>query len=176
MFLNPKKVLANTHISPGMFVADFETTNGVFALEVARLLKNDGKVFCVGSQGELLRRVSNEATREHLGTLEIIKGHIEKSKGVPLKDGILDLVIIENSFFTLENKDITAHEANRLLRNGGRVLLVEWIDSFGGIGPHKDHVVSKSDVLAHFKNAGFSLMKEIDADDFHYAYIFQKKI
>ncbi len=159
-----------------MVIADFETTNGHFAIEASRLLKNEGKLYAVGSQKELLKKVANEAKHQHLDTFEILSGHIEKLEGVPLKSGLLDLVIISNVFFTVENKTECVKEAHRLLRKGGRVLFVEWSDSFGGIGPHKSHVVKKENAYKIFNDNGFEFMKEVDADHYHYGIIFQKKV
>jgi SAM-dependent methyltransferase len=175
VFLNPKKILSFAHISPDMVVADFETTNSFFALEAARQLKGKGKLYCIGSNKELLKKVANEAARESIDTLHTLTGNIEKTCGVPLRDGLLDLVIIANVFFSLEEKNACAQEAYRLLRNGGRVLFIEWLDSFNGIGPHKGHIVSKEDALTMFKSVGFELMKEVDADHYHYSFVFQKK-
>lgn len=174
MFLNPKKILAHAHIAPGMSIADFESGAGFFALEAARLLKNDGKVFCIGSNPDLLRRISNEAKHRNLEGIEILTGHIERKHGVPLKDGSLDLVIMANIFFGVDQKDKTVQEAFRLLHKGGRVFFVEWIDSFGGLGPEKSKVVAKEDAIAAFKVCGFEIIKEVDADSFHFAYVFRK--
>ncbi len=158
-----------------MVIVDFETRNGFFALEAARQLQDKGKIYCVGSNPELLRKIANEAKLESLETVHILTGNIEKECGVPLRDGIADVVIIANVFFTLTDKNRTAAEAFRLLRNGGRVLFIEWIESFGGIGPHKDHIISKEEALSLFTSAGFHVMKEVDADHYHYSFVFQKK-
>ncbi|HYC34481.1 MAG TPA: methyltransferase domain-containing protein [Candidatus Paceibacterota bacterium] len=175
MFLHPKKFLPLAHINPGQHIADFESGSGHFALEAARLLLGEGKIYAIGSQSDMLRKIAKNAKEEGIQNLEILSGHIEKANGVPLKDGMLDLVIISNTLFGVDKKDQTANEAFRLLHKNGRVLLVEWLDSFKGLGPHKDHVVSKEAAKEIFEKAGFELMKEIDARHFHYAFIFQKK-
>lgn len=175
MFLNPKKLLALAHIQPGMLIADFETTNSYIPLEIGRLLKNEGKIYVTGSNKELLKRVGSEAKHQHITSLEILSGHIEKNEGIPLRDGTLDLIVMSNVLFSVDEKNNCLKEASRLLRKGGRVLLTDWVDSFAGIGPHKDHVIKKNDALNLFTESGFELMNEIDAGHYHYGFIFQKK-
>ncbi len=174
MFLNPKQIIAHTHISPGMYIGVFEAYESFFPLEIARTLRDDGKLFCIGSNKDLLKKIFNDITAQALHTVEILSGNIETYNGTPLRDGSLDLVVMANVFFTIEQKQQTIKEAFRLLKKGGRVLFVEWLDSFGGIGPKSEHIVFQSDAIKLFEAESFELQKEIDAHRYHYALIFKK--
>jgi ubiquinone/menaquinone biosynthesis C-methylase UbiE len=174
MFLDPKKIIQHTHVSPGMVIGLFESYGSFFPLEIAHALKNEGKLFCIGSNKDLLKKISNDAKQKSFDTIEVLSGNIEKQGGIPLRDGVLDLVVIANIFFTIEQKKETLQEAYRLLKKGGRVLFVEWLDSFGGIGPHKEHIVTRVVAEGLFQEMNFELLKEIDAHTYHYALIFKK--
>ncbi len=174
MFLNPKQIIAHTHISPGMYIGVFEAYESFFPLEIARILHNDGQLFCIGSNKELLKKIFNDVVAQGLHTVEILSGNIEKYNGTPIRDESLDLVVIANIFFTIEKKQQTIQEAYRLLKKGGRVLFVEWIDSFGGIGPKSEHIVFQHEAIKLFNAESFELQKEIDAHRYHYALIFKK--
>lgn len=174
MFLNPKKIIPHLHIVPHMEVALFEVRNHFFALPILSLLQKTGKMYCVGSNENLLQKVFNEI--KHIGgSLHVLKGHIEKKKGVPLKDGSLDLVILDNVFFSLENHKESVSEIERLLKRGGRVLVIDWLGTFGGIGPHHTHHIPKAKVSEYFSEIGSRLFNEIDAGDFHFALLFRKE-
>jgi hypothetical protein len=59
----------------------------------------------------------------------------------------------------------------KILKPEGELLIVEWSQSHGGIGPHPNHVVpeEKAEMLA--QKHGFRLEKRLRAGDYHYAFI-----
>ena len=175
MFLNPEKNLLKVGLSESMIVADFDSGSGYYSLACAKLVGNSGKVYSIDSNEELLRRLSNEAKALGIKNIKIIGGNLEKPKGSKLADSLVDLVVIANTFFQIENKENVAKEAGRILRKKGRVLVVDWKDSSAGIGPHRMHLVDKKDVLKIFSEANFSFEKEIDAGDHHFGLIFRVK-
>ena len=74
---------------------------------------------------------------------------------VPLGDGIADVVYTINLHHELADPEATYSEAYRLLKPGGRVLVVDWADRDTPKGPPRDVRVS-SDALAGFlTRAGF---------------------
>lgn len=174
MFSNPEKNLIQLGVSEGMHIADFGAGNGYYALLLAQKVGEDGRVYCIDIQSDLLRKLSKEAEENNISNLEIITSNIEKEKGSTLTKDSMDIVLIANTFFQIDHKDKVAHEAHRILRPKGRVLFVEWSDSFAGMGPHKDHVIKKEDTLKIFKDAGFVFDREIDAGEHHYGLVFRK--
>jgi hypothetical protein len=60
------------------------------------------------------------------------------------------------------------------LKVGGRALVVDWSDSFGGIGPEPKKVVTKIAAQEMFEKNGFHLDREINAGSHHYGLIFKK--
>ncbi len=174
MFSNPAKNLRSAHVGPGMKILDMGAGSGFYSIEAARLVGKEGKVYAADLQEDLLRRVKNEATREGLENLEVLHADVEKQNGIPLKDETLDLVIAANILFSVENKEALLAEAKRLLRTKGRILVVDWSDSFAGIGPHVSHVVSKEETLELLKKTGFTFDSEISAGEHHYGILARK--
>ena len=174
MFLNPQKNLEELSIGRGAHVADFGAGSGHYALAVARIVGEDGKVFCIDINGEMLTKVKNHARQEGLENLDIIKSDLEGEKGSKLQNESVELVIIANTLFALEKKEEVVQEAFRILRPKGRVLVVEWSDSFAGLGPHTSHIVTKEETQKIFESTKFKLEREISAGDHHYGLIFRK--
>lgn len=157
-----------------MDIADFGSGSGSYSFQVAKALMSTGRVYSVDIQKDLLSKLKNSAVHEGLYNVEVIWGDVEKPNGTKLRDGSVDLVLICNLLFQLEKKNETINEAKRILKPGGRVLLVEWTDSFGGIGPKPESVVKKNVVKEMFEKVGFSQDKEISAGSHHYGIIFKK--
>ncbi len=90
-----------------------------------------------------------------------------------MADRHLDLVLISNLLFQLEDKPAALKEAWRILKPTGRLAVIDWSESFGGMGPHKKAVVKKEQALLFAREAGFELIKEFDAGAHHYGLIFR---
>ncbi|HEY4515715.1 MAG TPA: class I SAM-dependent methyltransferase [Candidatus Paceibacterota bacterium] len=171
MFSNPKSNLEQLGLSKGMRVADLGVGSGFYALEAAKIVGEEGRVFGVDVQKELVETVKKLAEKNELSNVEVIWGDIEKDGGTKIKEGIIDVVIASNILFQVENKESFAKEIERILKSGGRVLVVDWLDSFAGLGPHKDEVVTEERAKSLFCGAGFSIEKSIDAGDHHYGFV-----
>src|SRR3989344_3691817 len=174
MFSNPEKILIQFGLAESLSVADFGAGAGYYAKLLARRVGETGKVFCIDVTKEMLRKLANDAEKEKLNNLEVVCGDVEKEEGSTLPNDSQDAVIIANTLFALEDKTGVANEAKRILRKKGRVLLVEWADSFAGMGPHKSHVVKKEEAKRIFETAGFKFEREIDAGEHHYGFVFRK--
>jgi len=155
-------------------IADLGAGSGAYVLAFARALASTGRVYVIDIQKDLLPRVQTEARKANLANVDVIWGDIEKVGGSQLADSSVDLVTLCNVMFQIEEKRATLIEVKRILVPGGRVLLVDWADSFGGIGPHKKDVFSQKDALELFEKAGFAQDREVTAGSHHYGHIFKK--
>lgn len=174
MFSDPVKNIESAGILPGQNIADFGAGSGHYSIAAAKALMATGRVYAIDAQKDLLSKLKNQAAREGLYNLEVIWGNIEKPNGVKLPDYSVDLVLLCNVFFQAENKDDLIKETKRVLRLGGRVLVVDWADSFGNLGPPPEMIIKKDEMAEIFQKAGFHLEKEISAGSHHYGMIYKK--
>ena len=173
-FIDPKNNIAQFGLSEGMRVADLGSGSGFYVMESSKAVGNDGRVYAVDVQKELLEKVKTSATLEGLTNIEIIWGDIEKLGGTRLAEASVDAVIISNTLFQVEEKDNLLIETKRILRPNGRVLVIDWTGSFNGLGPAPESVFTGQQAKDLFKKKGFVLDKEISAGEHHYGFIFRK--
>lgn len=174
-FLNPGKVLQACHLHEGMRVADFGTGSGFFTRAAARMVGERGVVWAVDIQRDLLPRVKNLSLGEGLHNVEVIHGDVEKIGGTHLPDEQFDFCLITNLLFSSEHKGTLAKEAARVLKKGGKALVIDWQESFGGLGPHPAHVVTASQARKLFEDAGFAYREDIPAGAYHWGFLVRKK-
>lgn len=174
MFSDPVKNLDACSIQAGMEIADLGAGSGFYTLAAAKALMNTGKVYAVDAQKDLLTKIKNAATRDGFYNVEVIWGDIEKEGGSKLRDMSVDLVLLCNVLFQIEDKNVIVKEIKRILKPQGRVLVVDWSDSFAGLGPHSDMVVKKETVMDLFEGSGFHLDREVSAGAHHYGMIYKK--
>lgn len=173
-FSNPKQNIAQFGIGKGFHVADFGVGSGELAISAAHAAGEDGRVYAIDLRRGLLLRVKNQAREEGLENIEIIFGDLEQLGGSGLADNALDAVIVSNILFQLENKPILVREVRRILRDAGKVLVIDWSFSHEGLGPSQDYVISERETKKLFEKAGFSFLHSIDAGDYHYGLVFRK--
>jgi ubiquinone/menaquinone biosynthesis C-methylase UbiE len=173
-FLNPAKVVEDLDIRPGMKVADFGCGSGHFAVETAKRIGKEGVVYAIDVQEEVLDALKGRAAVEHLPNMEIVRADLETPCGSHLADNLVDLALISNMLFQVEDKHAVAKEASRILKPGGKAVVIEWKLSADRMGPPKEVRVSKETMRDIFTQAGFIMDREFNAGENHYGIVFKK--
>lgn len=174
-FAHPARNVAALGVQPGMKVADFGSGSGAYVLAIAKELQGSGHVYAIDIQKDLLRRIKNEAERAGYTNVEVLWGDLEAENGSKIADNTLELVLISNLLFQIEDKRQVLAEAKRILRPNGGLAIIDWSESFGGLGPHKDDIVGKDQVLTLARTVGLTFVKEFPAGTHHYGLIFRKQ-
>jgi len=185
MFLNPQSVIEQFELQSGAKVADLGAGSGVLTLAAAEAVGEAGRVVAIEVQKPMLERLRSLARQHRLSNIETIWGDLERPQGTHLKGASIDALIASNVLFQIEDKPAFAEEAFRILKKGGRLLLIDWSDSYSspassgtaarrGMGPAAAHVVSEKQARLLFEGAGFQFTKPIEAGEHHYGLIFKK--
>ena len=109
---------------------------------------------------------------EGITNIRIIRSDLEKPRGSTLADSSLDLVLIPNVLFQVENKRVIISEAKRVLKNGGKLLVIDWLPK-ASQGPAQNRV-SPAEIKKIAEELGFKLEEEFEAGKYHYGLIFIK--
>jgi ubiquinone/menaquinone biosynthesis C-methylase UbiE len=178
-FVNPENVVKSFDLEPGGVVADFGSGSGAWALAAARFVGPDGKVYAVDVQKEILSALKSRADTEGFLNIEIVWGDIESQGGSGLADESVDFIIMANVLFQADKKEEMVREAFRVLKEGGRLGLIDWGETglpghgFGG-GPARAMRIFKNEAKKIFLEAGFVFQDEFEAGEHHYGLLFKK--
>ena len=168
-FLNPQEVLSELKIEGQMIAADFGSGSGGWAIPLAKRLKF-GKVYAIDILEEPLSALKSKAEIQRVYNIETINSNVEK--GIKLPDLSCDLVLLTNLLFQVEDKKRVLTEAKRVLKKGGKILVVDWFPQ-APQGP-KEGRISAKEVKEMAKDLNLKLEKEFQAGIFHYGLIFSK--
>lgn len=173
-FANPQQNVQKFGLKQGMKVADLGSGSGHYVLAMANLVGSTGRVYAVDVQKDLLTNIKNEATKRGYDNVEVVWGDLERPGGAKIADGLLDLALISNTLFQVEHKQALLQEANRILKLGGFLVIIDWSESFGGLGPIASEVIDKEKAMEFVAVSGFALSGEFEAGAHHYGIMLRK--
>jgi len=173
LFLNPKKVIENLEIEKKDTVVDFGAGVGRYTIPLIKKT-TEGRVYAVEINPDTIDRLRNELSDARVaGSVDIIRADIERNI-IQIPQDSVDWVIAANIFFAIEKKDDTINVIKNLLKPDGKVLVIDWEESFSGMGPSPEHVFSEYDAKEIFAKHGFHLIKRIPSGSHHYGLIFSR--
>jgi len=169
-FLNPIEVLKDLKLQPDMAAADLGCGSGGWTIPLAKELE-DGFVYALDILEEPLSALQSRAKLEKLQNIRTIRADLEKQ--IPLGSDSIDFVLISNLLFQCENKKGIFSEAKRILKKGGRILVVDWKTN-ASLGPEKESRVSEEEIKKIAQEFGLKPEKEFEAGTCHFGLIFEK--
>lgn len=171
-FSSPQENILQLGLREGMKIGDFGAGSGHYSRAAAAIVGHDGKVYAIDVQENVLKHLKLNSHVQHQAIIETVWGDIEKLGGTHLRDATLDAVVLANTLFQIENRAGLLAEIRRVLKPGGKFMVIDWAGSYGGIGPAPDKIVSEHDAEACFINSGFHKVKSFRAGAHHYGVIF----
>lgn len=172
--MDPVRTISACNLQVTDTVADFGAGSG-FVARAAATSVPQGAVFAIEINRDLVARVTREINDLGIKNIHPLWGDIEVAGGTKLKSESVDFVILSNILFQLDDKQGCIKEAIRVLKPGGRALVVDWQESFGGLGPQPDRVFTKTTAEQLFSSFGFTKISDsIPGGEHHYAILFKK--
>ncbi len=148
---------------------------GYFTIPAARLVGNMGKVYAVDILKSALDGVVGKAKLENLHNIETVWSDLEKVGATKIPESTLDTACLINILFQSRNNENLLQEACRLLKVGGKLLLVDWKVEPTPLGPPQDQRLSPQEVDRLATKSGFSVTESFEAGPYHYGLILVKK-
>ncbi len=128
----PDEALALLDLDRGQLVADIGCGPGFFTVPMARRLLPTGRVAALDIAMEMLQRLRRRIAAA--GLSNVLPAQSEESR-LPLPGGACDRVLLAFLAHELEAPDVFFAEVARVLRPGGRGLVVDWAPRESPIGP-----------------------------------------
>lgn len=170
-FLDPEEILKELELRKEMTAVDFGCGAGGWVIPLAKKLKK-GKVYALDVQEEALSALEGQAKLEEVFNIETILCNLEKPEGLKMRNDSVDLILMTNLLFQIENKKEIFSQAGRILKKGGEVLVIDWKEE-SPFGPQGIRVLAE-EVKGLAEDVGLKLKNEFDAGDYHYGLVFTK--
>jgi ubiquinone/menaquinone biosynthesis C-methylase UbiE len=173
-FLDPLKIFQEVGVEQGTAVADFGCGSGYIALPLARYVTERGKVYAIDIMKDSLTLVHDKALQQGNRNVQTVWADLEVSGGTKISPASLDMVFLKDNYFQLEKPIEVLREAVRVLKKGGKLIVIDWKKGKGPIGPPEELRKDEAEVVKQVEGVGLSQEKSFDVDLYHFGYIFTK--
>jgi ubiquinone/menaquinone biosynthesis C-methylase UbiE len=170
--INVFNYLESLGLAPDYHVADFGSGTGAIARQIAELVPN-GKVFAIDVDSDKVEHLNTDIKREKLTNIISVWGDIETLGGSRLRAESIDVGLISQTFFLLKNKHAATLEIKRILKRGGRFVVIDWHTHLGNSVGHKDLLINEKELRLAFEQSGFKT-KSIDNTKNHFVFVVEK--
>jgi len=172
-FLNPNFLMAQTGLLPGQTVADLGCGSGFYVLPAAQLVGSAGTVYAVDVMEDKLAATISIANQFGNKNVRVVQADLNKPL-LDIPEHSCDLVVAGNILHEISSHEALIKNIYRLLKVPGRVAVVEWKTAPMPFGPAMEKRISQQTVETSFMKVGFRKIKELEADSYHYAILFEK--
>ena len=173
--LDPYLALKEAGLTSDMHYADLGCgALGHFVFPAAAMVGEGGRVYAVDILKKAIEQIESRSRIEQMGYVVAVWGDIEREGGVKVPKDTLDVVSINNLGRLLKRAAGPFHEAWRLLRPQGKLLVVDWKPSTGTFGPASTHRVTPAEIRPIAERNEFRFVKEFDAGKYHWGMVFSK--
>ena len=174
-FLDVDGIVGALIVAPGHHVADLGCGSGFFTLALAKAVGPQGMVTAVDVMAESLESVAGRAQAQGLANVTTVRADLEVLGGTKLPDASQDLALIKNVLFQSTKQDAIIHEAARILKNGGRLVVIDWKKGAGGFGPPDNLRPDEDQVRRMTEQAGLHPDRQLPVGTAHFGWIFVKQ-
>ncbi len=167
-----EKVMEAMGLKKGDDIADIGGGSGYFSRPFARVVGEDGIVYCCDFATKLLDFLQKQAKEENLNNIVTVYAAMDRPM---LPKNSVDFAFTCNTNHHLQDRVDYYNGLKRVLRPGGKVVIVDWYKREQEVGPPPSHNLAKSVVLEEMKEAGYELVKDEDFLPYQYFLIYEVK-
>jgi len=173
--IDPFQLLEEAGVRAGMKVADFGCgTIGHYVFPAARLVGPEGRVYAVDILKSVLNGIASRIKMESAANVETIWGDLERPKGISLADGSVDVGLVINNLFMSKQREVLVKECARMVRHGGRLVLVDWKPTGVAFGPEQATRLGPEEGRKIAETAKLVFERQFTPGKYHWGLIFTK--
>lgn len=166
--IDPHLLFKKAHMQQGMHVADLGCgKTGHIVFPAAHVLGKDGVVYAVDIVKDVLALINKRAKIENMLHVHTVWSDVERIGGTAIPGHSLDLVFLVNALNQITNKKAAIEEAARLLKDKGRIAIVDWNHRGLPFAPKEESLLNFDELIALTKPFGFTKQEDFQMGKYH---------
>lgn len=169
--LQPERLIGEiAKVRTGETCVDFGSGTGTLAIPMAASVGQGGRVYAVDNSDKMLGIIRAKKPPQQLIPVktEVLETGLES--------GIADICLLAFIVHEVEQQDRLIAEASRLLKPGGRIIVLEWRADADMPIPPRHRRISREKIEELFRQAGLVLKEYIERTERHYAAVGEKQV
>ncbi|OGF28539.1 hypothetical protein A2331_03185 [Candidatus Falkowbacteria bacterium RIFOXYB2_FULL_34_18] len=168
-------ILDKAGVKSGMSVGDLGCgATGHFVFPASEMVGNDGKVYAIDILRTILHNLNKRIKQENIKNIQTIWSDLEMFGATKLEPNVLDIALLVNTLYQSQKRTEVLRETVRLLKPGGKLVIVEWKNISLPFGPPLESRVEKENLKKAAPKLGLKLEEDFFAGSCHYGLIFTK--
>lgn len=150
--LPPFEILTGIELREGDVMADIGCGIGYFTFPASEIVGKSGKVFAMDISSEMLEEVNKKVEENNVSNIVTVQTE-ENDFKVLAKTATI--AFISNVLHETEDKEKFLDEVYKILKNNGRIAIIEWEKVESEFGPPTEHRLCEEYVQDLLKAKGF---------------------
>ncbi|MDG6224437.1 MAG: class I SAM-dependent methyltransferase [Candidatus Thermoplasmatota archaeon] len=166
--VDPEHVIKLVDLVEGDTVLDLGCSSGDYSIIASRIVTRYGKVITIDSHKNSIEELQIRIKGENIDNLSPIV--TDFTKGIPLSNGSVDIVLMFNVFHGLVYNDELKpiiQELRRVMKKGARLSILEFKKGIEGKGPPESVRLSKGQIMKIMLQYGFVHYRTLVAGHYH---------
>lgn len=152
-------MLANLGVKRGMTICDMGCGNGFYSLQMAKMVGDDGHIYGVDIQPEMLKFLNERADLQGVRNVTPVLGTFLDPR---LPKGKCDLILCVDVYHEFSYPEQMLWAMRDALAPKGLMVLVEYRTEDPKVPIKPEHKMSKAQIMKELPPNGFKLVKEFD--------------
>lgn len=175
--VDPYLLFQKVQLRPGMHVADLGCgRTGHVVFPAAPILGDRGIMYAVDIMKDVLEAVKKRAAMTNLLQVHTIWADVERVGHTAIPEKSLDVVFLVNTLVHTPDIPAVLSESARLLKEKGRILVVDWSNSTLPLSPPKDRLIDFATVAQWSAEHGFVVQEEFDVGQYNHGMVLYRHI
>ena len=170
--LDPQLLFQKAQVQPAMHIADFGCgRTGHVVFPASLIVGERGFVYAVDILKDVLESIRKRADAQSLINIHTIWSDVERIGKTAIPAKSLDIVFLVNTLSHGQQSLNALEEANRLLRDKGRIVVVDWYKPSPSLGPKEEDFIDFDIVKSWANSMGYVVQEEFEAGIFHWGIV-----
>lgn len=153
-------MLANLGVKRGMTICDMGCGNGFYALQIAPMVGDQGRILAVDIQPQMLYLLRERMESQGVENVTPILGSLWDPR---LPDGSVDLMLLVDVYHEFSHPEQMLAAIRKSLKPDGLIVLVEFRAEDATVPIKPEHKMSKAQIMKELPPNGFKLVKEFNS-------------
>lgn len=160
--LDPDAFVSGIGIASGESVADLGAGPGFFTAPLAQRVGPSGCVYALDIAPEMVAVLRDQGLPSHVQVLQ------SGESKLPLTNSSVDTALLAFVLHELESPEEFLSETHRVLRGGGRLVVLDWVPRIEEMGPPLRERIAPPAAEQLIARAGFDITESAFVNTSHY--------